>query len=168
LRPERFAFHPFATLLVGMFRDRSDKKRIAIKIDSEKGLELECDRRALEQVLTNLIDNAVKYCPEGSTIVLRGERTDNGARLRVEDDGPGIEEQHIPRLFERFYRVDAGRSRAVGGTGLGLSICKHLVEAMGGEIDVSSTVGQGTTFDVRVPTRRQKSAPDVDEREDAA
>lgn len=168
LRPERFAFDPFATLLLGMFRERADKKKIALKIESEKDLELECDRRALEQVLTNLVDNAVKYCPEGSTIVLRGEPMENGARIRVEDDGPGIETQHLPRLFERFYRVDAGRSRAVGGTGLGLSICKHLVEAMGGEINVASIVGKGTTFDVRVPVRRQKSSPDVGEREDAA
>ena len=167
LPPERFAFDPFATLLIGMFRERSDKKRIALKIESEKGLELQCDRRALEQVLTNLVDNAVKYCPEGSTIVIRGDKSEAGARIRVEDDGPGIEPEHLPRLFERFYRVDAGRSRAVGGTGLGLSICKHLVEAMGGEIDVKSTVGKGTIFEVQVPIRHQKSSPDL-EQEDAA
>ena len=112
---------------------------------------MECDRRALEQVLTNLVDNAVKYCPEGSTITIFAERLDRATRVRVTDDGPGIETKHIGRLFERFYRVDAGRSREMGGTGLGLSICKHLVEAMGGSIDVKSTVGQGTTFEVKIP-----------------
>jgi two-component system phosphate regulon sensor histidine kinase PhoR len=95
-----------------------------------------------------------------------------GVRLRVEDDGTGIEEKHLPRLFERFYRVDAGRSREMGGTGLGLSIVKHLVEAMGGTIEVISAVGKGTTFDVKIPdasTRtRDKSSSDDLAKEDAA
>ena len=154
LRPERFPFDPFATHLLGMFKERADKRRIAYRLESVKGLEIEVDRRALEQVLTNLVDNAVKYCPEGSTVVLRAERSEGaspGVRLCVEDDGGGIEEKHLPRLFERFYRVDAGRSREMGGTGLGLSIVKHLVEAMGGTIDVVSALGKGTTFDVKLP-----------------
>jgi two-component system, OmpR family, phosphate regulon sensor histidine kinase PhoR len=152
LRPERFGFEPFASHLVGLFRDRTDKRKITIRLEcSSPSLEVDCDRRALEQVLTNLVDNAVKYCPEGSTVLLRAERVDGGASLSVEDDGPGIEEKHMVRLFERFYRVDAGRSREMGGTGLGLSICKHLVEAMGGGIDVRSAVGKGTTFEVRLP-----------------
>jgi two-component system phosphate regulon sensor histidine kinase PhoR len=153
LRPERFAFEPFATHLLGMFRERAEKRKIALRLESAKGLEVEADRRALEQVVTNLVDNAVKYCPEGCSVVVRAERTDTpiGVRMRVEDDGTGIEEKHLPRLFERFYRVDAGRSREMGGTGLGLSIVKHLVEAMGGTIDVVSIVGKGTTFDVEIP-----------------
>ncbi|GAH42124.1 unnamed protein product, partial [marine sediment metagenome] len=135
----------------------------------------DADRRALEQVLTNLVDNAVKYCPEGCSVTLRAERSEGpvpGVRLRVEDDGPGIAEKHLPRLFERFYRVDAGRSREMGGTGLGLSIVKHLVEAMGGTIEVISAVGKGTTFDVKIPdasTRtREKSSSDDVAKEDAA
>lgn len=158
LRPERFDFEAFATHVVGLFRERADKKNIAIRLDCPKRLEVDCDRRALEQVLTNLVDNAVKYCVEGCTVIVRAER-DVGAeaargpgfRLRVADDGPGIEEKHMGRLFERFYRVDAGRSREMGGTGLGLAICKHLVEAMGGSIRVESTLGKGTTFEVRLP-----------------
>jgi two-component system phosphate regulon sensor histidine kinase PhoR len=157
LRPERFDFEAFGTHVVGLFRERADKKKIAIRLDCPKRLEVDCDRRALEQVLTNLVDNAVKYCVEGCTVVVRAERDDGdaargpGFRLRVADDGPGIEEKHMGRLFERFYRVDAGRSREMGGTGLGLAICKHLVEAMGGSIRVESTVGKGTTFEVRLP-----------------
>lgn len=151
LRPERFGFESFAAHLVGLFRERADKKRISLKLDCPSALEMECDRRALEQVLTNLVDNAVKYCADGCTITIFAERLDRATRLRVTDNGPGIETKHIGRLFERFYRVDAGRSREMGGTGLGLSICKHLVEAMGGSIDVKSAVGQGTTFELKIP-----------------
>jgi two-component system phosphate regulon sensor histidine kinase PhoR len=97
-------------------------------------------------VLTNLVDNAVKYCGERSRVVLRSREHDGKLELSVEDEGPGIEERHLPRLFERFYRVDAGRAREVGGTGLGLSIVKHLTEAMGGTVAVSSKPGAGTTF----------------------
>ncbi|MBL8719279.1 MAG: HAMP domain-containing protein [Myxococcales bacterium] len=108
------------------------------------------DRRALEQVLVNLVDNAIKY---GGPKPVRVLVTRNAGQLDIEvrDQGPGIEPRHLPRLFERFYRVDAGRSRAVGGTGLGLSIVKHLAEAMGGTIEVKSKVGQGTSFFVRIP-----------------
>ena len=158
LRPERFGFESFASHLVGLFRERADKKKIALRLECAPALELECDRRALEQVLTNLVDNAVKYCPEGSTISLAAGRVERSTLLHVTDDGPGIETQHIGRLFERFYRVDAGRSREMGGTGLGLSICKHLVEAMGGSIDVKSVVGKGTTFEVKIPDAKQRAS----------
>jgi two-component system phosphate regulon sensor histidine kinase PhoR len=168
LRPERFAFEPFATHLLGLFRERAEKRKIALRLEATKGIEIDADRRALEQVLTNLVDNAVKYCPEGCTVALRADPLEGGlpgVRLRVEDDGSGIEEKHLPRLFERFYRVDAGRSREMGGTGLGLSIVKHLVEAMGGTIDVVSTVGKGTTFDVQIPASvmrgRERSSSDA-------
>jgi two-component system phosphate regulon sensor histidine kinase PhoR len=110
------------------------------------------DATALERVLSNLIDNAVKYCPEGAAIVVAAEDLGGKLRVSVSDDGPGIEARHLPRLFERFYRCDPGRSRAMGGTGLGLSIVKHLVEAMGGTVQVESTPGQGTRFSFTVPT----------------
>ena len=157
LRPERFAFEPFATHVLGLFRDRADKKKITLRLEcsppssGDSALEVECDRRALEQVLTNLVDNAVKYGIDAGIVTVRAERADASARILVEDSGPGIEEKHMGRLFERFYRVDASRSREMGGTGLGLSICKHLVEAMGGTIGVRSAVGKGTTFEIRLP-----------------
>ncbi len=106
------------------------------------------DRRGLEHVLTNLLDNAIKYGPDGGTVTVRGSQRDGRVELTVADAGPGIEGRHLPRLFERFYRVDPSRSRALGGTGLGLAIVKHLVESMGGAVSVESVVGQGTRFTV--------------------
>ena len=104
------------------------------------------DRRALEHVLTNLIDNAVKYCGPGTHVWINVALAADSVTVSVADDGPGIDARHLPRIFERFYRVDAGRSREVGGTGLGLSIVKHLVEAMGGVVSVQSELNRGTTF----------------------
>jgi len=109
------------------------------------------DRRGLEQVFTNLLDNAVKYCGAGARIRLSARRTERGLRVEIADTGPGIEPRHLPRLFERFYRVDSGRARDMGGTGLGLSIVKHLIEAMGGSIGVESTPGRGSTFWFTLP-----------------
>ena len=109
------------------------------------------DRRALEQVFTNLLDNAVKYCGAGATVRVRAQQTERGLRVEIADTGPGIEPRHLPRLFERFYRVDSGRSRDMGGTGLGLSIVKHLIETMGGAIGVESTPGRGSTFWFTLP-----------------
>lgn len=106
------------------------------------------DRKGLEQVLVNLIDNAIKYSGEGAAVTVRAARRAEGVRLTVSDSGPGIEARHLPRLFERFYRIDASRSRAVGGTGLGLAIVKHLAEAMGASVSVESAVGAGSSFHV--------------------
>ncbi|GAC1352671.1 MAG: hypothetical protein NVS3B20_10270 [Polyangiales bacterium] len=109
------------------------------------------DRRAIEQVLLNLLDNAIKYAGPKARVEVSVLLEGDSILLRVQDRGPGIEPRHLSRLFERFYRVDAGRSRAVGGTGLGLSIVKHLVEAMGGVVEVESKVGVGTTFSFSLP-----------------
>jgi two-component system phosphate regulon sensor histidine kinase PhoR len=133
--------------VLSSFRDRATKKQIALSSDVALDLPLvQADRRALEHVLTNLVDNAIKYCQGGSRVRLAATEVGGDVRLVVADDGPGIESRHLPRIFERFYRVDAGRSREVGGTGLGLSIVKHLVEAMGGVVQVESTAGVGTSF----------------------
>lgn len=106
------------------------------------------DRKSLEQVLVNLLDNAIKYSGEGATVTVRAEARGDRVRLTVRDSGPGIEARHLPRLFERFYRVDTSRSRAEGGTGLGLAIVKHLGEAMGAAVSVESVVGAGSSFHV--------------------
>ena len=130
--------------------------RLVSEVGDERAL---CDRRALEQALGNLVDNALKYCPRGARVTVRAEGLSHGpegqpgawVRIAVADTGPGIAAEHLPRLFERFYRVDAGRSRALGGTGLGLAIVKHMVEAMGGEVAVDSREDTGSTFALVLP-----------------
>ncbi len=108
------------------------------------------DKSRLRQVMTNLIDNAIKYTEPGGTITCRVRPLKNQCEILVEDTGCGIPEEHLPRIFERFYRVDKDRSREVGGTGLGLAIAKHIVEAHGGTLLVTSEVGKGTTFSFNV------------------
>jgi two-component system phosphate regulon sensor histidine kinase PhoR len=104
------------------------------------------DRERIQQVLTNLIDNAVKYGNADGRITIYLNEEAEKILVSVQDDGPGIEEEHLDKIFRRFYRVDKSRSRDKGGTGLGLAICKHLLEAHGESISVQSTVEQGTTF----------------------
>jgi two-component system phosphate regulon sensor histidine kinase PhoR len=149
---ESLPLRPAAEQVVALLRAKVEEKRqnLAVEIPAD-GFLLRADRRALEQVLTNLIDNAVKYCPVGATITLRARVVDERARVEVVDTGPGIEPRHLPRLFERFYRVDLGRSRDMGGTGLGLSIVKHLVEAMSGAMGVESAPGRGSLFWFTLP-----------------
>ncbi|MCK6413991.1 MAG: phosphate regulon sensor histidine kinase PhoR [Giesbergeria sp.] len=112
----------------------------------------------LQSALSNLISNAVRYTPGGGRIVVRWERTaDGGAVFSVQDTGPGIAPEHIPRLTERFYRVDRSRSRETGGTGLGLAIVKHVLQRHGASLDIRSTLGKGSTFSVHLPAARLRS-----------
>jgi two-component system phosphate regulon sensor histidine kinase PhoR len=109
------------------------------------------DEEAIGQILDNLIDNALKYTPEGGRIRVRSWAESEQVCLEVEDTGIGIPERDLPRIFERFYRVDKARSRELGGTGLGLSIVKHLVQAMHGTVRATSVAGQGSTFHIKLP-----------------
>jgi two-component system phosphate regulon sensor histidine kinase PhoR len=111
------------------------------------------DEEAVLQILDNLVDNSIKYTPEGGHIRVRWWIEEEWALVEVRDNGVGIPRHELPRIFERFYRVDKARSRELGGTGLGLSIVKHLVQAMQGGIRADSEVGQGSTFTVRLPRR---------------
>jgi two-component system phosphate regulon sensor histidine kinase PhoR len=111
------------------------------------------DEEAISQILDNLVDNAVKYTPPGGRIRVRWSAEEHQVCLQVEDTGIGIPDHDLPRIFERFYRVDKARSRELGGTGLGLSIVKHLVQALRGTVSASSRLGDGTTFTVRLPRR---------------
>jgi two-component system phosphate regulon sensor histidine kinase PhoR len=108
------------------------------------------DPTAFRQIVTNLVENAVRYTREGG-VTLRTRAADGGVWVEVSDTGIGIAPEHLPRIFERFYRVDAGRSRAEGGTGLGLAIVRHLAEAHGGRVEAASLVGRGTTVSVWLP-----------------
>ena len=106
---------------------------------------------ALDQILVNLVDNAIKYTPEKGAIRVSAIVEPEHVCIEVQNSGPGIPAQHLDRIFERFYRVDPGRSREVGGTGLGLSIVKHLIQQMSAEITAESAQGAGTKFRVRIP-----------------
>jgi two-component system phosphate regulon sensor histidine kinase PhoR len=112
---------------------------------------LRADVRKLTLAVSNLLDNAIKYGREGGRITLTGRMSEGACLLEVADDGPGIPSEHLPRIFERFYRVDQGRSRDLGGTGLGLSIAKHIVESHRGTIRAESRLGVGTRFLIRIP-----------------
>jgi signal transduction histidine kinase len=115
------------------------------------------DAHAIEQIVLNLVDNALRY--GGSRVTIEARPAEGRVALGVSDDGPGIAPEHLPRLFERFYRVDPGRSRETGGTGLGLAIARHLAESMDGDLGVESTVGAGTTFTLSLPIGDPRPAP---------
>ncbi len=133
--------------IIELFRDRAERRGVRLISDVERATPRAiADSRALENVLSNLVDNAVKYAGAGAEVRLVASPDDDGIRVCVADTGSGIEARHLPRIFERFYRVDTGRSRELGGTGLGLSIVKHLVEAMGSQVTVESAPGEGTRF----------------------
>jgi two-component system, OmpR family, phosphate regulon sensor histidine kinase PhoR len=110
------------------------------------------DRTALEQILLNLVENALRHTPESGHIIIETAPAQNGVNVTVSDTGSGIPPEHLPRIFERFYRADSGRSRESGGTGLGLAIVKHLVEAHGGSVRADSVVGTGTTIRIFFPS----------------
>jgi len=134
-------------------RDRS----IRVEAGCDAAVEADVNPALLEQAVINLVDNAIKYSDAGDTIWVSAglepdPNMDGGAvTIVVRDDGCGIEADHLPRLFERFYRVDKARSRKLGGTGLGLSIVKHIVQAHGGTVAVESQPGVGSTFTIRLP-----------------
>jgi two-component system phosphate regulon sensor histidine kinase PhoR len=122
------------------------------------------DRAQLSQLAHNLIGNAIKYGRADSPVAVAITAADPGSiRLSVIDQGEGIAAEHLPRLTERFYRVDPGRSRSLGGTGLGLAICKHIVERHRGQLRIDSVVGRGTTVTVLFPLVESAAAP-ADER----
>jgi len=106
----------------------------------------------IERAVSNLIDNASKYTPDGGQIRVRANANGQSVTVEVSDNGIGIPQDDIPRIFERFYRVDRSRSREMGGTGLGLSIVKHVAQVHGGQIEVDSSPGQGSTFRLKLPT----------------
>jgi two-component system phosphate regulon sensor histidine kinase PhoR len=132
-------------------RARSKGQRLEFAAPADGAVIARADDEAVREILDNLVDNALKYTPEGGTIRLRWWEDADGCSLEVADTGIGIPEAQLPRVFERFYRVDKARSRELGGTGLGLSIVKHLAQAMQGSVRATSVVGEGTTFIVTLP-----------------
>jgi two-component system phosphate regulon sensor histidine kinase PhoR len=139
---------------VELFSGRADEKGLALRLSVAEGLPpLTADPYLLEQLVVNLVDNALKYTESGGIEISCG-LDGRWLRIVVSDTGIGIPEEHLSRIFERFYVVDKSRSRKMGGTGLGLAIVKHIVQLHGGTIAVESTVGTGTRFVVRLPVRK--------------
>jgi len=149
---------PVASILTAVMLDcgpRAADRSIRLEVDCPANLAATLNSALVEQAVINLVDNALKYSESGKTVWLSAAASElPGPRelvLRVRDEGCGIEPIHLPRLFERFYRVDKARSRNLGGTGLGLSIVKHIVQAHMGAVSVDSEPGVGTTFTIRLP-----------------
>jgi two-component system, OmpR family, sensor kinase len=122
-------------------------------------ISVEGDPDRLKQVMLNLVDNALRYTPRGGAVTLDLLRRGEEAVFQVRDSGPGIPSEHLPRIFDRFYRVDQPRTRGIGGTGLGLAIAREVAEAHGGRIDVESRVGEGSTFSLVLPVARLPDEP---------
>jgi two-component system phosphate regulon sensor histidine kinase PhoR len=138
--------------VLGTLQVKAEAKQITLeKRALPAELRAAAERAAVEQILTNLVDNAIKYTPAGGRVTVSAEVRNDKVRLTVADSGPGIPPEHHARLFERFYRVDDARSRDLGGTGLGLAIVKHLALANGGDVSVESDVGKGSRFVVALP-----------------
>jgi two-component system, OmpR family, phosphate regulon sensor histidine kinase PhoR len=154
LKMEVFSLRDLIDDAIGFVKEPAEKKKISISQNEIPSfLTLKADRNYLEQVLINLLDNAIKYTPEGGRITISAiENNSEEIQFSVGDNGIGIPKEDLPRIFERFYRVDKGRSQELGGTGLGLSIVKHLVQAHGGRIWVESRLGEGSTFYFTLPS----------------
>ena len=150
LEKEETSLSAFLSRVADPFRPEADRMGKILDVAAAEG-RIRADLRKLALALSNLIDNAMKYGKDGGRVTLSARIEGNACLLEVVDDGPGISPEHLPRIFERFYRVDKGRSRKPGGTGLGLSIAKHIVESHGGMLRVESRLGIGTRFILRIP-----------------
>ena len=149
--PERVDVRGLADEAWAAFADRARERRIQFTTAVGNVRYVTADSEALRQVLTNLFDNALRHTPLGGRITVSLEPAPGGVTVSVADTGSGIAPEHLPRIFERFYRADPGRSREEGGTGLGLAIVKHLVEAHGGRVEAHSSLGRGTTIRMFFP-----------------
>ncbi len=151
LNRETFRFADVVSDVAHRLSVVADKRRQDIKLQISDSCEMYADMAKLTQVVYNIMDNAIKYTPEGGLIRVRLVRSGRDAILRITDNGPGIPKEDLPHIFDRFYRVDKARSRDTGGTGLGLSIVNQLVLMHGGSVSVQSEEGHGATFTVELP-----------------
>jgi two-component system, OmpR family, phosphate regulon sensor histidine kinase PhoR len=161
---QRFDIRPVSTTelveeAAQNFREPARVHGVEIKSDSGFSAQVDADPEAIQQVFSNLIENALKYAASGKIVELGARSIENGVEFHVRDFGPGISSEHLPRLFERFYRVDRARSRESGGTGLGLAIAKHVVFAHGGTIRAESELNYGSTFLFTLPLATVVSVP---------
>jgi two-component system phosphate regulon sensor histidine kinase PhoR len=152
---ERHQISDVLNTVIGICRTSIEAKNIDVKLQCDPNLSGFVDPTLLEQALVNLLDNAIKYSPEKSAVLIDAQSADNEIQIHFVDQGIGISKKHLPRLFERFYRVDKARSRKMGGTGLGLAIVKHIAQAHGGNVTVVSELGKGSTFTLHLPIEKQ-------------
>jgi histidine kinase len=155
LRYEQFDLHAVARRVIAQIQPQLIAQQLALELESTANpLPVYADQDRTAQVLLNLVGNAVRYTPEGGRIIVRLRQEPRVAHVEVADSGIGIPTEALPYVFERFYRVDPSRARSSGGSGIGLTIARHLVWAMGGEMDVSSSgPGEGSTFSFTLPLR---------------
>jgi two-component system phosphate regulon sensor histidine kinase PhoR len=135
----------------GELGDTARAKQVALSVSCGPGIRVFANRTLVHQAVANLVSNAIKYSPTGSSVEVEGRLAGDVVEIEVVDNGPGIPAKHLPRIFERFYRVDKARSRELGGTGLGLALVKHIALAHGGAVDAQSVVGKGSRFTIRLP-----------------
>ena len=154
----RLAVSSIADRVAESLRARAEVRGVVIDVQIDGEVAVTADETALDQVLVNLVDNAIKYGDANGRVEIAATIEDERVRIEVRDDGAGIRQKDAARVFERFYRVDPGRSREAGGTGLGLSIAKHLVEAMGGTIGVQARLPRGSVFWIELPQAELEQA----------
>ena len=155
LRLEEVNLHRLCEDLLGQLKPAAESAAVALDLDVPSGLSIRTDPLLLELALRNIADNAIRYNRPGGRVAIRATGAGGPVAIRVQDTGEGIPGTHLPRIFERFYRVDPHRSREKGGTGLGLSIVKHAVNRLGGDVSVESTIGVGSTFSITLPGTEQ-------------
>lgn len=154
---ESFDIYELTDEVFEQFEDNSDKKEVVLRIQSEDHrVVVFADRQRISQVLINLISNAIKHSHGGSEVIVGFETSKKSVHISVKDSGEGIPREHLPRIFERFYRVDKSRSREKGGTGLGLAIVKHILDGHNTKAEVESTPGKGSVFSFKLPKRKHE------------
>jgi two-component system sensor histidine kinase SenX3 len=156
--PEAVSVDRVVAEVLDRSRSTADARRIAVVTGGERGLAVSGSESQLITALGNLVDNAIAYSPEGTRVAIGIRQRDSLVEVSVSDQGMGIAEPDLDRIFERFYRADPARSRATGGTGLGLAIVKHIATNHGGSVDVWSVEGSGSTFTLRLPARPRTQA----------
>jgi two-component system phosphate regulon sensor histidine kinase PhoR len=129
----------------------ANKKDVKLILETENNLSPRINPDLFEQAIVNLVDNAIKFSDSGGKVKINANEVQNEIEIQIQDTGGGIPKKHLPRLFERFYRVDKARSREQGGTGLGLSIVKHIIQVHGGRVNVKSEMDKGSTFSLFIP-----------------
>jgi signal transduction histidine kinase len=153
------ALEPMIQDMVDELTLLADDRQITLSFESQSVPPVLGDAQWLKQALINLLDNALHYTPSGGAVTIRLQAVEEGVAVAVEDTGHGIEPEHLPHLFERFYRTDWARAKDAGGTGLGLPIVKEIAEAHGGSISVTSQVDKGSVFTLRLPAISRQTIP---------